>query len=289
MLFCHISKVTTSIIESGTNQPGDEGDVSGTGSSRLSRTARQRRIVDHLAGVPTATAAELATLTGMSLMTIHRDIDDLSRRGILRKFHGGVSGLPTTVFESSSDFRLQTQSVAKSALAKVALSMVEPGMSIMLDDSTTVLSLARLLNECGPLTVITNYRQVIEEFRENDEIRLIVAGGQYSRSHDSFIGMPSISSVDAFAVDIVFQSTSTMSTEMTFHQEQDIVLMKRSMLSSGSRRVLMMDSTKVGRTSLHRYVPVSDFTDVILTDDVDPEMVEKISQRVRVHLASTNG
>ena len=260
--------------------------MSGSGSSGQSRTVRQRRIVDHLAGVPTATAAELAALTGMSLMTIHRDIDDLARRGILRKFHGGVSGLPTTVFESSSDFRLQTQTAAKNALARVALEMVEPGMSIMLDDSTTVLSLARLLQDRGPLTVITNYRQVIEQFRENDDIRLIVAGGQYSRTHDSFIGMPSISSVDAFAVDIVFQSTSTMSAEMTFHQEQDIVLMKRSMLGSGSRRVLMMDGTKVGRTSLHRYVPVRDFTDVILTDDVEPEIVERMSQHVHVHLAS---
>ncbi len=274
------------IIKAGTDQPGEEREMNDTGSSRQSRTLRQRRIVDHLSGVPNATAAELAALTGMSLMTIHRDIDDLARRGILRKFHGGVSGLPTTVFESSSDFRLQTQTVAKNALAHVALAMVEPGMSIMLDDSTTVLSLARLLGDIGPLTVITNYRQVIEEFRENDEIRLIVAGGQYSRTHDSFIGMPSISSVDAFAVDIVFQSTSTMSAEMTFHQEQDIVVMKRSMLGSGTRRVLMMDGTKVGRTSLHRYVPVSDFTDVILTDDVDPEIVERVSQHARVHLAT---
>ncbi|MBC7725756.1 MAG: DeoR/GlpR transcriptional regulator [Burkholderiaceae bacterium] len=254
-------------------------------SVRISRTLRQRMMVDHLSGVTAATAAELAALTGMSLMTVHRDIDDLARRGILRKFHGGVSVLPTTVFESSSEFRLQTQTIAKSALAVVALGMIEPGMSVMIDDSTTVLALARLLNNVGPLTVITNYRQAIEEFRDNDDIRLIVAGGQYSRTHDSFIAMPGYSSVEAYAVDLVFQSTSTMGDSMTYHQEQEIVLMKRAMLHSGTRRVLMMDASKVGRTSLHHYVPVSDFTDVILTDDVDPEMVERIAQHAAVHLA----
>ncbi len=257
-----------------------------SGSSRVSRVARQRLIVDHLVTVPTSSAAELAALTGMSLMTIHRDIDDLARRGILRKFHGGVSVLPTTVFESSSNFRLQTQAAAKSALAEVAASFVEPGMSVMLDDSTTVLAVARLLNDVGPLTVITNYRLVLQEFRDNDEIRLIIAGGEYSRTHDSFISVPSMSSVEAYAVDIVFQSTSTMDSEMTFHQEQDIVVMKRAMLGSGTRRVLMMDSTKIGRTSLHRYVPVSDFTDVVLTDDVDAETLERIGRHSRVHLAS---
>ena len=256
-----------------------------TGSTRTSRSLRQRRVVDHLSEVSSATAAELATLTGMSLMTIHRDIDELARRGILRKFHGGVSVLPTTVFESSSEFRLQTQTIAKNALAQKALSFVEPGMSVMLDDSTTVLALARLLYEIGPLTVITNYRQAIDVFRDNDDIRLIVVGGQYSRTHDSFIAMPSYSSVESYAVDVVFQSTSTMGAGMTYHQEQDIVLMKRAMLRSGATRVLMMDGSKVGRTSLHHYVPVSDFTDVILTDDVDAEMVSRIAEQARVHLA----
>ncbi|RFA20824.1 DeoR/GlpR family DNA-binding transcription regulator [Subtercola boreus] len=255
--------------------------------ARQTKAARQRKIVDHLGSVSSATAAELADLTGVSPMTVHRDIDDLARRGILRKFHGGVSVLPTTVFESSSEFRMQTRSSAKNALAREALKMVEPGMSMLLDDSTTVLALARLLGDVGPLTVITNYRQAIEELRENEDIRLIITGGQYSRTHDSFIGIPDQSSAEPYAVDIVFQSTSTMGTEMTYHQEQDIVLMKRAMLRSGTRRVLMMDSSKVGRTSLNRYVPVSEFTDVILTDDVDPSIVAQLAEKTVVHLATS--
>ena len=260
--------------------------MSETDLPRVPRALRHRQIVEHLSGSPsaTATAAELASITGVSLMTIHRDIDDLARRGILRKFHGGVSALPTTVFESSSEFRMQTRSAAKSALARKALEFVEPGMSVMLDDSTTVLALARLLPQVAPLTVVTNYRQVIEELREHDDIRLIVVGGQYSRTHDSYIGMPSDSSVDAYAVDVVFQSTSTMGAEQTYHQEQDIVVMKRAMLRSGMRRVLMMDGSKVGRTSLHRYVAVSEYTDIVLPDDVDAVLVEQIAEHATVHL-----
>lgn len=253
-------------------------------TGRNARALRQRQMFEHLAETSTATAAELAALTGMSLMTVHRDIDDLARRGILRKFHGGVSMLPTTVFESSSEFRLQTQTQAKAELARAALAFVEPGMSVMLDDSTTVLALARLLPTVGPLTVITNYRQVIELLREEEDIQVIVVGGRYSRAHDSFIATPSNSDVDSYAVDVVFQSTSTMGPVMTYHQEQDIVQMKRAMLRAGTTRVLMMDGSKVGRTSLHRYVPVADFTDVVLTDDVDPEIVEGLEAMTRVHL-----
>ena len=85
------------------------------------RLARQQRIIDHVVSGGFASANELSNLTGVSLMTVHRDIDDLVSRGLLRKFHGGVSAQPSTVFESSSDFRLHTRTQEKEALAQEAL------------------------------------------------------------------------------------------------------------------------------------------------------------------------
>lgn len=253
-------------------------------SNPPARAARQRAILDHVLRVGSATAAELAELTGRSLMTVHRDLDDLSARNLLRKFHGGVSALPTSVFESSSEFRLHRRAEEKAALAEVAAGFVEPGMSLMLDDSTTVLALAARLAERGPLTVVSNYRQVLETLGDVPDISLIMIGGTYSRTHDSFIGPPDQTNLDAYAVDIAFQSTSTMDERMTYHQEQDVVSMKRVMLRTGQRRVLMMDGSKVGHTSLHRFVAVSEFTDVILTNDIDPATVDQIAERATVHV-----
>lgn len=257
--------------------------------SATPRSVRQRVILDHVLAAGSATAAELADLTGRSVMTIHRDLEDLASRQLVRKFHGGVSALPTSVFESSSQFRLHRNSEQKAALAGVAVDFVEPGMSIMLDDSTTVLALAQLLPARGPLTVVSNYRQVLEALRDVPDIELIMIGGTYSRTHDSFIGPPDQTNLDSYAVDITFQSTSTMDERMTYHQEQEIVSMKRVMLRTGRRRVLMMDGSKVGHTSLHRFAPVADFTDVVLTDDVDMALIDRIAARSTVHLAAPSG
>lgn len=262
-----------------------EQDVAPTSRSTSGRAARQRLILDHVLAAGSASATELAGLTGRSAMTVHRDLEDLAARGLLRRFHGGASALPTSVFESSSEFRLHRQREAKEALARVARGFVEPGASVMLDDSTTVLALARLLRDVEQVTVVTNYRQVVELFVDVPEVQLVVIGGRYSRTHDSFIGAPDQTGVDAYAVDVVFQSTSTMDARTTYHQELDVVAMKRPMLRAGTRRVLMMDATKVGHTSLHRYAAVADFTDVILTDDVDPEVVAQVSEVATVHLA----
>ncbi len=266
---------------------GTKGErMSSTSSGKASRSERQRVILDHVLQEGSATVADLADLTGRSLMTVHRDLEDLAARQLVRKFHGGVSALPTSVFESSSDFRRLRKAQEKAALAEVAASFIEPGMSVMLDDSTTVLALAERLSERAPLTVVTNYRQVLELVVDDPDIHLIMVGGAYSRTHDSFIGPPDQTNLDAYAVDVAFQSTSTMDDRMTYHQEQDVVSMKRIMLRTGRRRVLMMDGSKVGLTSLHRFLPVSDFTDVILTEDVDPAMRERIAEHAAVHIVA---
>ena len=121
------------------------------------RTLRQQRIVEHVLAQGSASAIELVELTGVSLMTVHRDVDELARRGVVRKYRGGVSAQPTSVFESHSDYRRTVRLAEKNAIADAALEMVEPGSSIMVDDSTTALALVRRLGEVGPLTVVTNY------------------------------------------------------------------------------------------------------------------------------------
>lgn len=263
--------------------------VSSGGSpfSHRERELRRRAILDHVMAHGQATAAELTVLVGRSLMTVHRDLDDLASRGLVRKFHGGVSALPTSMFESSSEFRKQRNTEAKAALASTASQLIEPGMSILLDDSTTVLGLAKILSQKAPLTVLTNYRDAIDVLVDVEDLKVIAIGGTYSKTHNSFVGSPYLTGLDSYAVDIVFQSTSTMDGRMTYHQEEDLVLMKRAMLGAGTRKVLMMDSSKVGRTSLHQFVPVHAFTDVILSKDIPRSLFADLPDTVQIHIAST--
>ena len=81
------------------------------------RTSRQQRIVDHVLAHGSASVAELVELTGVSLMTVHRDVDDLARRGLVRKFRGGVSAQPTSVFEAHSEYRRTVHLTEKAAIA----------------------------------------------------------------------------------------------------------------------------------------------------------------------------
>ncbi|MGW2330073.1 DeoR/GlpR family DNA-binding transcription regulator [Streptomyces sp. NPDC001700] len=250
-----------------------------------SQDARRQAITEHVLAHSTATAAELADLTGVSLMTVHRDLDELARLGVLRKFRGGVSALPSSVFESSLAYRMGAHRAEKEAVAATAAELVEPGMSVMLDDSTTALALARLLLESAPLTVVTNARRVIEVFAGVPRIRLIGLGGEYSHTHDSFLGVPCAEAIGALSVDLALVSTSAMDATTTYHQEQDVVLVKRAMLAAAARTVLLMDASKTRRTALHRLRPLADFDHLVVDGGADARLVGEWRERTDVRIA----
>jgi DeoR/GlpR family transcriptional regulator of sugar metabolism len=249
------------------------------------RTARQERIVEHVLAAGSASASELVELTGVSLMTVHRDVDELVRRGLVRKYRGGVSAQPTSAFESHSEYRRTLRRAEKAAIAAAALPMVEPGSSIMIDDSSTALALVERLPEVGPLTVVTNYLPALELLKEMDEVRLIALGGDYSRTHDSFGGISCTESIASMSVDAVFVSTSAMTGSMTYHQEQDVVLVKRAMLDAAARTVLLMDSGKAPRRALHQVRPLAAFDALVIDDGVGEDLLAELREHVPVTVA----
>ena len=227
----------------------------------------------------TATAQDLAERFDVSLMTMHRDLDELERRGLVRKFRGGVTTQPSGVFESNVLFRQQAMVAQKQAIARAARRLVEPGMSVMLDDSTSVLGLAKLLYDVTPLRVVTNFLAGLKVLSGFPGISLTALGGDYDPNHDSFLGVGCVEAIEALRVDAVFVSTSAAAEGLAYHQEQHIVSVKRAMLAAAVRRYLLLDSGKFGRVALRRVVPLETFDLVVVDEGISEEQLADLRER----------
>ena len=241
-----------------------------------SPASRRDRLEAAIVAAGSATPQQLADKFGVSLVTIHRDLAELERRGVVRRFHGGVSAQPSGVFESNLPYRLGSMAEAKQAIADAALRLIEPGSSVLLDDSTTALHLIDGLVHCVPIHVATPFLQALIKLREhaaNHDIHVIGLGGRYDPPHDSFLGLHTNEQIQGLYVDAVFMSSSALSGTDVFHQEEQIVAMKRAMLSASKRRYLLIDSTKLHRTALLHVASLNEF-DLIITDSgADPEVL----------------
>lgn len=239
--------------------------------------ARQRLISEYIIAEGPCTAQDLATAFGVSIMTVHRDLDVLEHRGIVRKFRGGVTAQPSGVFESQLSYRMTSNQVEKAAIAQVALEYVEPGMSVMLDDSTSILHMLPGLAEHAPLHIATTFLTALtrlSDLAKQSDLAIIGLGGIYDASHDSFVGLHCLEQIAALRADAFFTSTSAVSTSYAFHPEDRIVALKRAMVTAATQRYLLVDHTKLGRVALHRVLPLNEF-DLIITDSgADPAILD---------------
>ncbi|MEV5358522.1 DeoR/GlpR family DNA-binding transcription regulator [Streptomyces sp. NPDC093516] len=266
--------------------------MSNSSGGQQGPAARQAAMAEQVLADGSATAAELAERFGVSLMTIHRDLDELERQGIVRKFRGGVTAQPSGVFESNVQYRLKAMRAEKAAVAARALRMVEPGMAILLDDSTSALEIARRLRtgEITPLTVVTNFLEAINLLADQRGIHLMALGGDYDPLHSSFLGVSCVEAVEQLRVDVCFASTSAVHGGYAYHQEQHIVSVKRAMLDAAARNVLLIDHTKLGRVALHRVVPLSRFDTVLVDDGASPEALRDLDEhKVRYEVCALEG
>lgn len=258
-----------------------------TGTRRASNpTQRQQEIADVVLARGTMSAQELAGTFAVSLMTVHRDLDELERQGVVRKFRGGVTAQPSGVFEANVVYRRKSMVEEKQRIAERAVKYVEPGMSIILDDATTVAAIIPMLGELAPLRVATNYLSAMAELSQQRGVKLMALGGDYDPLHDSFLGVMSVECIDSIKVDAVFVSTSAVSGGDAYHQEERIVVVKRAMLRAAAKRYLLLDHTKLNRVALHRLAPLSDFDLVIVDDGASEEALADLEHHeVRYEVA----
>jgi DeoR/GlpR family transcriptional regulator of sugar metabolism len=237
---------------------------------------RQRAIAELVLKDGSVRIEELAETFDISLMTIHRDLDELESRGLLRKSRGWVTAMSSSLAEASDVFRRDQNDEEKDELAHAALEFISPGQSIFLDDSTTTARLAPLLAAKAPVTVITNYLTLLEELRSVRDITIFGLGGLYVTWSSSYLGSITTTAIRGMAADLFVMSTSAVIDDTCYHHTQDTVEVKRAMFESAQSRVLLIDHSKFERRALHALARLDEFDHVIVGRKTDPARVDRL-------------
>jgi DeoR/GlpR family transcriptional regulator of sugar metabolism len=249
---------------------------------------RRQEIIRLLLERDTVTVRELSDRFHVSAMTVHRDLDALQQRGVLRKVHGGATAQPSSSYESSLRFRQAAGVDAKRAIAARAIRHISPGSSILLDDSSTALAMVPLLGQIAQLTIVTNFLAVVEQYTSMEgDAELLLIGGLYDERYHSLLGIVTEQALSHVRVDCCFLSVPAVDLkDGVFHQEAVQARVKRAMISIADRAILLADSSKLDKRALH-WIAGLDAFDLIITDeDADGAAVDGLRSRgVQVEVA----
>lgn len=226
---------------------------------------RQAAIVARVRSDGGVRVADLVADFGVSDMTIRRDLEALSERGLLAKVHGGATVVsPGSTDEPGFDAKTMRQRAEKAAIATRAAQLVSPGAAIALSAGTTTAELARSLLRVPGLTVVTNSIPVADVLYRAERT-VVLTGGERTPS-DALVGPIANEAIRGLHPDVLFLGVHGMSERAGFTtpnlMEADT---NRAMVAAAQRVVVIADSTKWGTVGIASIAPLRQ-ADVLITD-----------------------
>ncbi|EMS95626.1 putative HTH-type transcriptional regulator HI1009 [Agrobacterium tumefaciens str. Cherry 2E-2-2] len=245
----------------------------------LSKTEKRRsEIIRMLMENGSAQIKDLAETLKVSLMTVHRDLNDLQDQGLVRRIRGSVSAEKSMLFESSYIYRARQHVDEKRRLARAAVRHIEPGNAVVWDDSSTTFQVCDFIEQVAPVTVLTNALPVIDRLRDVQDIELIGLGGKFHRSYNGFFGLACENMIRTFHVDVALLSTTTIQGLSLFTQDEQVVRAKQAMISIARKKILLVDESKFHYSALNYVAELSVFDVVLVSENVPADAIARMRQ-----------
>jgi DeoR/GlpR family transcriptional regulator of sugar metabolism len=222
------------------------------------------RLVRARSAQDSASLAELAERLGVSEMMVRRDLDELQRRGLVRRIRGGAVAIepPDGGFTARAGWQVGT----KDRLGRAVAAQIEPGAAVLLDAGTTTVHVATHLVARAPLTVAVLRLQAAERLADQPGIRLLVLGGEPRSGERSLVGPLTASTLRQLSFDHFVMSIGGVTAEPGFTEfSLDDAAVKQIGLSQSARTVVVADATKLSVRALARVAGL-DAVDGFVTD-----------------------
>jgi len=223
------------------------------------------RLIEEKGSIRISSIGKIFNVTDM---TIRRDIDHLSRLGLVKRVHGGaiseISGnisLATTFLKRDKEYKIE-----KEKIGIKAQEFVEENSTIIIDGGSTNECFARHLNPKIKLKVITHGLNIAWILAKNENHDLFTIGGLLNRLTMTFSGREVETIYEELNADTLFLAASGISIEKGLTDPAWLdTSIKRAMIRSSKKVLLLIDSHKFELISSRTFAYIDEI-DTIITD-----------------------
>lgn len=229
---------------------------------------RQRGVLAYVAEHKRATVAELCARFDVSPATMRSDLRDLEREGLLVRTHGGATVKAKARFELEAREKGGEHAAEKRAVARCALEQVEDGDTIVLDTGSTTWELAALLGARKDITVVTNDLSIAQLLEDHPTATVHLVGGVVRKRFHCTVGPRAERFLEGLTVDKAFMAANSFSVESgATTPDLGHAEIKRQMMSIATRVYLLVDSSKLGKSSFAQFAPAGS-VDCLVVDAI---------------------
>jgi len=247
-------------------------------SEPLPAALRRERMLELIGQSGFARVSDLGEAFQVSDVTVRSDLDVLDREQSIRRVHGGAVLRAAGTREASFEEAMESSAEEKRRIGQAAAAMVVPGSSVLLDVGTTTAAIARALverDELEGVTVITNGLTIALELeRAIPRFDVVVTGGTLRPLQHSLVEPLAAVLLERLHADLAFIGCTGVDPSGGITNvnlpEADL---KRVMVRSAERAVVVADGSKLGRTHLGRIAALDEVAELITGESAPPESV----------------
>ena len=229
---------------------------------------RQARLLERLRVDVFLDVQALRSALGVSIATIRRDLNELERRGLVKRTHGGATIINQATRDYATSVRETTNAEEKQKIAEAAAELIVEGDAVMIDSGTTSLRVARLLAANESLTFVTNGTDVLAALVAGGAHTVHLIGGEYIDINHSLGGPLAAQTVRGFHVDKTVLSVSAVDLRRRSicTSSPQIGCVQQAMIEMAQSTIVVADHSKFDRTALS-VISLLDNIDYLITDE----------------------
>lgn len=219
----------------------------------------------------------LAEYLHTSKVTVRKDLDYLSERGILKRERGyAVPNDPGDI-----NYRMAFHYDRKLKIAKRAATYVQDGEMVMVESgSTCALFAEELAKTRQNVTLITNSMYIASYIKEYTNIQVILLGGTLQPKSQSLVGPLTKNAAKAFHVDKIFIGTDGYSRTFGFTGDDLIRSDTLSeMLTSAIHTYVLTDSEKFSHPGSVSFLELKNVHEVITDSGIPASEQEYLTRQ----------
>lgn len=230
-----------------------------------------------------ARVAQLSRQFGISEVTVRADLDALADDNVVRVHGGAVAGTPARPagLERPFEQSMLASSGEKASIGRAAAALIESDQAVVLDVGTTTTAIAVAMLERDDLrnvVVITNALNIALALESAiPRFTVVVTGGTLRPLQHSLVDPLAGVVLDRIRADIAFIGCSgvhvTAGITNVNLPEADV---KRRMIATAARTVVVADSSKLGVAQLSRVAPLAEIDTLITGSEVDVTLIDTL-------------
>ncbi|MCL2244712.1 MAG: DeoR/GlpR family DNA-binding transcription regulator [Treponema sp.] len=230
---------------------------------------RNVRILDLLAAHKNIKVTMLAELLDVSQVTLRKDLDNLEKRGMIRRTHGYAS------LDGADDTgrRMAFNHSIKRKIARAAVEIVEDGETIMLESGSCCALFAEELALSGKnVTIITNSAFIANFMCKKPAVKVILLGGYFQPESHVLVGPMTIKCGEIFYLDKFFLGCDGFISDNGFTGRDLLRAETAGELAKRAKKVFILtESAKFIRRGAYNLIPFDKVTGVFTDEGISKE------------------